>query len=217
MTGKLFVISGPSGVGKGTLVNKILEKNKELFLSVSATTRNKREGEIDGINYYFKEKEEFAKMADENEFLEWATFCENSYGTPKRPVFDKLNDGKDVILEIEIQGAMQVKKNMPSCVLVFIAPPSKEELINRLKGRGTETEEVIKLRVETATKELKVAKEYDYIIVNDNIEKAADDILSVIKAEKCKKERIIEDLEVLKWFLKNFRNLLKKPVRDTDL
>ena len=205
MTGKLFVISGPSGVGKGTLVNKILEKNKELFLSVSATTRNKREGEIDGINYYFKEKEEFAKMADENEFLEWATFCENSYGTPKRPVFDKLNDGKDVILEIEIQGAMQVKKNMPSCVLVFIAPPSKEELINRLKGRGTETEEVIKLRVETATKELKVAKEYDYIIVNDNIEKAADDILSVIKAEKCKKERIIEDLEVLKWFLKNFR------------
>jgi len=198
VTGKLFVISGPSGVGKGTLVNKILEKNKELFLSVSATTRNKREGEIDGINNYFKEKEEFAKMADENEFLEWATFCENSYGTPKRPVFDKLNDGKDVILEIEIQGAMQVKKNMPSCVLVFIAPPSKEELINRLKGRGTETEEVIKLRVETATKELKVAKEYDYIIVNDNIEKAADDILSVIKAEKCKKERIIEDLEVLK-------------------
>lgn len=205
MTGKLFVISGPSGVGKGTLVNKILEENKELYLSVSATTRSKRDGEIEGINYYFKTKEEFLKMTEENEFLEWATFCENSYGTPKRPVFDKLNEGKDVILEIEIQGAMQVKKNMPSCVLLFIAPPSKEELIRRLKGRGTETDEVIKLRVETATKEFKVAKEYDYIIVNDDIEKATDDILSVIKAEKCKKERIIDELEVLKWFLKNFR------------
>jgi guanylate kinase len=198
MTGKLFVISGPSGVGKGTLVNKILEENKELYLSVSATTRSKRDGEIEGINYYFKTKEEFLKMTEENEFLEWATFCENSYGTPKRPVFDKLNEGKDVILEIEIQGAMQVKKNMPSCVLLFIAPPSKEELIRRLKGRGTETDEVIKLRVETATKEFKVAKEYDYIIVNDDIEKATDDILSVIKAEKCKKERIIDELEVLK-------------------
>ena len=198
MTGKLFVISGPSGVGKGTLVNKILQKDKDLFLSVSATTRNKRDGEIDGINYFFKTKDEFKNMTENNEFLEWATFCENSYGTPKRPVCDKLEEGKDVILEIEIQGAMQVKKNMPSCVLVFIAPPSKEELISRLKGRGTETDEVIKLRVETATKELKVAKEYDYIIVNDDIEKATDDILSVIKAEKCKKERIIEDLEVLK-------------------
>lgn len=198
MTGKLFVISGPSGVGKGTLVNKILEENKELYLSVSATTRGKRDGEIEGINYYFKTKEEFLKMTEENEFLEWATFCENSYGTPKRPVFDKLNEGKDVILEIEIQGAMQVKKNMPSCVLLFIVPPSKEELIRRLKGRGTETDEVIKLRVETATREFKVAKEYDYIIVNDDIEKATDDILSVIKAEKCKKERIIDELEVLK-------------------
>lgn len=198
MTGKLFVISGPSGVGKGTLVNKILQKDKDLFLSVSATTRNKRDGEKDGINYFFKTKDEFKNMTENNEFLEWATFCENSYGTPKRPVCDKLEEGKDVILEIEIQGAMQVKKNMPSCVLVFIAPPSKEELISRLKGRGTETDEVIKLRVETATKELKVAKEYDYIIVNDDIEKATDDILSVIKAEKCKKERIIEDLEVLK-------------------
>lgn len=198
MTGKLFVISGPSGVGKGTLVNRILQKDKDLFLSVSATTRNKRDGEIDGINYFFKTKDEFKNMTENNEFLEWATFCENSYGTPKHPVCDKLEEGKDVILEIEIQGAMQVKKNMPSCVLVFIAPPSKEELISRLKGRGTETDEVIKLRVETATKELKVAKEYDYIIVNDDIEKATDDILSVIKAEKCKKERIIEDLEVLK-------------------
>ena len=198
MTGKLFVISGPSGVGKGTLVNKILDIDKNLFLSISATTRNKREGEVDEVNYYFKTKEEFSKMIEENEFLEWATFCENSYGTPKRPVCDKLNEGRDVILEIEIQGAMQVKKNMPSCVLVFIAPPSTEELVKRLKARGTESDEVIKLRVETAAKELKVAKEYDYIIVNDDIEKATDDILSVIKAEKCKKERIIEDLEVLK-------------------
>lgn len=198
MTGKLFVISGPSGVGKGTLVKKLLEDNKDLYLSVSATTRNPREGEIDGINYYFKTAEEFQAMVSNGEFLEWASFCKNSYGTPKGPVCDMLEIGKDVILEIEIQGAMQVKKNMPECVLMFIAPPSLEELKSRLKGRGTETEDVINLRIETATKELKVAKEYDYIVVNDNIDKATDDILSVIKAERCKKERIICDLEVLK-------------------
>ena len=198
MTGKLFVISGPSGVGKGTLVKRILEENKNLYLSVSATTRNKREGEIDGVSYYFKSREEFNGMVENGEFLEWATFCENSYGTPRGPVCDMLAEGKDVILEIEIQGAMQVRKNMPECMLVFIAPPSFEELENRLKGRGTESDDVIKLRIETAKKELKVAKEYDYIVVNDNIEEATDNILSIIKAEKCKKERIICDLEVLK-------------------
>lgn len=205
MTGKLFVISGPSGVGKGTLVKRILDENSDLYLSVSATTRGAREGEVDGVNYYFKTNKEFEDMINSGEFLEWATFCKNSYGTPKGPVNDMLNMGKDVILEIEIQGAMQVKKNMPECVLMFIAPPSFEELESRLKGRGTESDEVIKLRIETATKELKVAKEYDYIVVNDNIDKATDDILSVIKAERCKKERVICDLEVLKWFLKNFR------------
>lgn len=197
MKGRLFVISGPSGVGKGTVVGRILNEGENLFLSVSATTRQKREGETEGINYYFKSKEEFSGMVSNNEFLEWASFCENSYGTPKGPVFKMLEEGKDVILEIEIQGAMQVKKNMPECILIFIAPPSVDELKNRLKGRGTESDDVIKLRVETAIGELKVAKEYDYIVVNDVLEKATEDVLSIIKAEKCKKERVINDLEVL--------------------
>ena len=197
MTGKLFVISGPSGVGKGTVVSKIM-KNNNLFLSVSATTRSKREGEVEGINYYFKTHNEFEDMIKNNEFLEWARFCENSYGTPVKPVKDKLDDGIDVILEIEIQGAMQVKKNMPECVMIFIAPPSFDELEKRLKGRGTETKEVIDLRIATAKEEVKVAKNYDYIVVNDNIEEAVSDVLSIIKAEKCKKERVIEQMEVLK-------------------
>ena len=206
MTGKLFVISGPSGVGKGTVVNRIMNSSEEIYLSVSATTRNKRDGEKDGVNYYFKSLEEFTTMIDKGEFLEYAQFCENYYGTPISPVKEKLQNGKDIILEIEIQGAMQVKKNMPECVMIFIAPPSLDELTNRLVGRGTETKEVIDLRVDTAKKELKFAKEYDYIVVNDEIEIATDKVLSIIKSEKCKKDRIIEDLEVLKWFLKNFRD-----------
>ena len=198
MTGKLFVISGPSGVGKGTIVSRIMNLDEDIYLSVSATTRKKREGEEEGVNYYFKSLEEFTNMIDKGEFLEYAQFCENYYGTPMGPVKEKLKNGKDIILEIEIQGAMQVKKNMPECVMIFIAPPSFEELNSRLVGRGTETKEVIELRVATAKKELQFAKKYDYIVVNDEIEIATDKVLSIIKAERCKKDRIIDDLEVLK-------------------
>ena len=198
MTGKLFVVSGPSGVGKGTIVSRIMNLDKDIYLSVSATTRKKREGEEEGVNYYYKSLEEFTAMIDKGEFLEYAQFCENYYGTPMGPVKEKLKNGKDIILEIEIQGAMQVKKNMPECVMIFIAPPSFEELNSRLVGRGTETKEVIELRVATAKKELQFAKEYDYIVVNDEIEIATDKVLSIIKAERCKKDRIIDDLEVLK-------------------
>lgn len=217
MRGQLYVISGPSGVGKGTVVSEFLKNNKEVFLSVSATTRAKREGEQEGINYYYKTHEEFVEMIENNEFMEWAQFCDNYYGTPKATVENILKSGKDVILEIEVQGAMQIKKNFPESIFVFVLPPSIDELEKRLINRGTESEDVVRLRIETAKKEIVYAKEYDYLLVNDIVEKTVCKLSGIIISERCKTERIINELEVLKWFLKNFRNLLKKPVRDTDL
>lgn len=196
MRGKMFVISGPSGAGKSTVVAELLNKKREVALSISATTRGKRAGEEEGVNYYYKSRDEFEEMIKNNEFLEWAKYCDNYYGTPKKPVEKVLDEGKDIILEIEIQGAMQVKKNFPESIFIFIAPPSYETLVSRLKNRGTETEEVVNKRINTALSELKFAKEYDYILVNDVLSDTVDNAISIIKAEAFKKDRVINDLKI---------------------
>ena len=165
--GVLFVFSGPSGVGKGTLKAKLFEEFAErIVYSVSATTRGPREGEVDGKDYFFISRQEFERRVKNNEFLEHAEFAGNCYGTPRAYVEKLLDSGMNVVLEIDVQGALQVMKSMPECVSVFILPPSFEELEHRLRGRGTETEEKIRERLETAKRELPYAPQYDYQIVN---------------------------------------------------
>lgn len=186
--GLLIVVSGPSGAGKGTVVGELI-KNKGYALSVSATTRFPREGETDGVNYFFKTVDEFKKMIADNDFLEYAEFCGNFYGTPLPYVRQMLDEGKNVILEIEVKGAFQVKRSLPEAVLVFLAPPSLGELENRLRGRGTEAEEVIQRRMKRAAEEMELFAEYDYIVVNTEVEKAVSDIRSIVTAERLKTDR----------------------------
>lgn len=186
--GKLFVVSAPSGCGKGTILFEVLNNNKNLFYSVSATTRTPREGEIDGVNYYFLSKDEFKREIDNGGMLEYAQYCDNFYGTPKKKVVEKLEQGIDVILEIETKGAMQVKGVMPEAVLIFILPPSVLELRRRLNKRGTEEESVIDKRVKEAEDEILKAHNYDYIIMNDELDKAIEDFEAVLKASKLTKE-----------------------------
>ena len=165
--GVLFVFSGPSGVGKGTLKAKLFEEFADrIAYSVSATTRGPREGEVDGKDYFFISRQEFERRVKNNEFLEYAEFADNCYGTPRAYVEKLLDSGMNVVLEIDVQGALQVMKSMPECVSVFILPPSFEELEHRLRGRGTETEEKVRERLETAKRELPYAPQYDYQIVN---------------------------------------------------
>ncbi len=183
--GVLVVISGFSGCGKGTMMKELLEKYDNYALSISATTRSPRKGEEDGREYFFKTKEEFKKMIDEQAFLEYACYVDNYYGTPKDYVEKCLEDGKDVLLEIEIQGAQNVKKLMPDAVLIFILPPSAEELKNRLSGRGTETEDVIQARLDRAKEEAYGIEGYDYVVVNDNLEESVAQLNSLIKSLHC--------------------------------
>ena len=180
----LLVISGPSGVGKGTVLHDLMNTQKNLVYSVSVTTRKQRPGEIEGVSYFFKTHEEFEKMIEEDKFLEYAKVHDNYYGTPKEFVEEKINEGKIVILEIDVQGALNVKKNIDNGVYIFLAPPSLSELKNRIVNRGTETESDINLRMSNAKKELSYIKNYDYLVVNDHLNSAINLVNEIINAEK---------------------------------
>lgn len=178
--GKLFVISGSSGVGKGTLLKLFLEKHPEFKLSVSCTTRTPRDGEVQGVNYFFITRENFSELIERNEFLEWAEFSGNMYGTQKAYVEKKLAEGKNLILELDTVGALNVKKIMPEACLIFILPPSLEELESRLRGRHTESEDAIQKRLNTVKAEIERSEEFDYKIINDNLDKALNELESIM-------------------------------------
>ena len=182
--GLLVVLSGPSGTGKGTVIRKLLEDNPQVRLSVSATTRNPREGEQHGEHYFFLTREEFESLIAKDAVLEYAEYCGRYYGTPKDPVEEWRNEGNDVLLEIEVQGGEQVKKKCPDCVTIFLLPHSVEELENRLRGRGTENEETIQKRLTTAKEELKQADCYDYNVVNTDVAEAAAEIMEILRKER---------------------------------
>lgn len=178
--GTLYVFTGPSGAGKGTLLSRLQEQDDRLFYSISATTRAPRPGETDGVQYYFLSKAEFEEKIAQHAFLEYACYVENYYGTLEAPVNEKLEQGFDVVLEIEVQGAMQVHEKRPDAVMVFIAPPSFEELAARLRGRGTEDEEKVLKRLETAKEELKQQERFDYVIVNDELDRAVEELRDIL-------------------------------------
>ena len=187
--GLLLVVSGPSGAGKGTICKALLNKNDKIKLSVSATTRKPRNGEVHGVNYFFIEKEEFTKMVENGEFLEHAQIYDNFYGTPKAAIIECLEKGQDVILEIEMQGARQIKEVYPEGVFIFVLPPSLEELKSRIVGRGTETQEEIEKRFSCSFEEINQIVNYDYFIVNEDIEKSVNDVEAIILSEKNKVTR----------------------------
>lgn len=179
--GRLFVISGPSGTGKGTICKELVKDDK-IRLSVSMTTRSPREGEVHGVSYFFAAKEEFEQKISAGGFLEYAEVFGNYYGTPKMEVLELLDEGIDVLLEIDVQGALQIKDVYPEAVLVFILPPSMEELRSRLSGRGTETQDVIERRLGKAAHEISFAAQYDYAVINDQLDEAVNDVKTVIRA-----------------------------------
>lgn len=184
--GRIFVFSGPSGSGKSSVLGLVFQKLDKYFFSISATTRQPRAGEKDGVNYYFISKERFLDMIDRDEFLEYTEYVGNYYGTPLKPIYDNVNNGIDVFLDVEVEGNKNIRKKIPEAVSVFIAPPSIEELAKRLRARSTESEEKIIGRLKTAERELKLAETYDYIVTNDDLETAAEKVLDIIKSEKSK-------------------------------
>lgn len=192
--GLLVVVSGPSGAGKGTICKNFMELNKEMLLSISSTTRNPRENEIDGVNYNFITKQDFEDLIGTDSLLEYVHVFGNYYGTPKKWVLECIEKGKDVLLEIEIVGAMKVKEKYPDAILVFVLPPSLKELKNRIITRGTETIEQIENRMARAMKEIKTIEKYDYFIFNDNLTRAVDDLEAIISAEKNKVNRYSQEI-----------------------
>jgi guanylate kinase len=196
--GLLIVVSGPSGAGKGTICKEVLSRRDDIFVSTSATTREPRKGEIEGISYFFMTHEVFERKIEEDAFIEYAEVYKNLYGTPKDTVLEKLNKGENILLEIDIQGALQVKKRYPEGVFIFILPPSMQELKNRIIGRGSETPESLERRFSSAYEELDFVNQYDYYIINDQVKQAATLMESIIDAERCK---VIEDIEdIVKMF-----------------
>lgn len=192
--GLLFVISGPSGVGKGTIVKQLLERQPALKLSVSVTTRQPRPGEVEGVNYYFRSPEEFQRMLEAGELLEYAQFVNGFYGTPRRFVEEQLDAGHDVVLEIDIKGAIQVKERLPNGVYVFVLPPTMEELEQRLVRRQTEAADAMRQRLQVALDELNYLPLYDYQIVNDELETAVSKVQAIIASEHC---RVMRNLATL--------------------
>lgn len=183
--GLLVVVSGPSGAGKGTVLAHAIRNYPNLQYSVSVTTREPRPGEVDGVNYYFVTKDRFKEMLAGGELLEHQQVYGNYYGTPKQKVLDKLEEGFDVVLEIDVKGALDIKNKFPQAVMIFLTPVNRSTIEERLRGRDTETEEQLKVRIESAIDEIKQAVFYDYIVVNEDAEKGAEDIINIIKAQKC--------------------------------
>lgn len=190
--GSLIVISGPSGSGKGTVIQDFLSKNDNVWLSISCTSRDMRPGDVANETYYFISRDEFEQRIKNNEFLEYALYNGNYYGTPKEHIEDKLTKGIDVILEIEVQGALKVKEIVPEAICIFIMPPSMKELRKRLVGRGTENKEKVLNRFKTAYKEINEVTRYNYVVTNDSVESASDKIVAILLSEKCRVDRIEE-------------------------
>ena len=201
--GRLIVISGFSGAGKGTVVKRLVEKYN-YSLSISATTREPREGEVDGKDYYFKTVDEFKSLIDYNGFIEWAQYVENYYGTPRKFVEEELAEGKDVILEIEVQGAMNIKSQYPDAMLIFITTKDIVTLKDRLVGRGSESADVVEKRIRRAAEEAETMPSYEYIIINDDLEACVDAVNSVVVADRCKKENQTEFLIDIKKQLEDY-------------
>lgn len=191
--GLLIVVSGPSGAGKDTICQKLIKENSNIWMSVSMTTRKPRPLENDGVDYFFVSSEEFENKINDNTFLEYASYNDNYYGTPKDKVEEKLNEGKDVILVIDINGAINIKKIIPSALFIFIMPPDMETLKNRLIGRKTESKDKVVQRFITAYNEVNNYKKYNYVVVNDKVEDAVNKVKSIIQSEKCRVDRI-EDI-----------------------
>ena len=189
--GKTFIICGPSGVGKGTVVARLLASDPTLYFSVSATTRAPRPGEVDGKHYHFLTQEQFAQWVAEDQFLEHAEFVGNRYGTPRQFIDKAMEQGRDVILDIEIQGAEQVHQKRPDAVRIFIAPPSWDELERRLIGRGTEDMEKVRSRLQRGKEEFLVAKDFDYFVINDTVDRAVEEISAIMCAEHCRPDERI--------------------------